>query len=121
MPKRRRRKTCAPTFAEDAARFAKHHARLDDLLLDWSKCRVNEDDAGRCWMELAQACDVAGRRDAMFAGEKINTTEGRAVLHTALRNRSNTPVIVDGEDVMPEVNAVLAAMADFCHASAAAR
>jgi glucose-6-phosphate isomerase len=53
------------------------------------------------------------RRDAMFAGEKINTTEGRAVLHTALRNRSNTPVIVDGEDVMPEVNAVLAAMADF--------
>jgi glucose-6-phosphate isomerase len=102
-------------FAEDDRRFSKHHARLDDLLLDWSKCRVNEDTLALL-EALAQACDIAGRREAMFAGEKINTTEGRAVLHTALRNRSNTPVIVDGEDVMPEINAVLAAMADFAHA-----
>ncbi|GAB4352371.1 MAG: glucose-6-phosphate isomerase [Oricola sp.] len=102
-------------FAADAERFSKHHARLDDLLLDWSKCRVNETTLALL-KELAEACDVAGRRDAMFAGERINTTENRAVLHTALRNRSNTPVIVDGKDVMPEVNAVLAAMADFCHA-----
>jgi len=50
----------------------------------------------------------------MFSGQKINFTENRAVLHTALRNRSNTPVIVDGVDVMPEVNAVLAHMKEFC-------
>ncbi|MFZ2102530.1 MAG: glucose-6-phosphate isomerase, partial [Oricola sp.] len=102
-------------FANDPDRFARHSARLDDMLLDWSKCGVDE-EALALLEDLAAACDVTGRRDAMFAGEKINTTEGRAVLHTALRNRSNTPVIVDGEDVMPEVNAVLAAMADFCHA-----
>src|SRR6202044_2288135 len=57
--------------------------------------------------------DVTGRRDAMFAGEKINGTEGRAVLHVALRNRSNRPIVVDGKDVMPEVNAVLAKMRGF--------
>ena len=101
-------------FADDPGRFAKHSASLDDLLLDWSKCRVDETTVALL-EDLAEACDVAGRRDAMFAGERINTTEDRAVLHTALRNRSNTPVTVDGEDVMPEVNAVLAAMADFCH------
>ena len=102
-------------FSADAQRFAKHSARIDDMLLDWSKCRVDE-TALALLEDLATVCDVAGRRDAMFAGEKINTTEDRAVLHTALRNRSNTPVIVDGADVMPDVNAVLAAMADFCHA-----
>lgn len=53
-------------------------------------------------------------RDAMFKGEKINFTEGRAVLHTALRNRKNTPILVDGKDVMPDVNAVLAHMKEFC-------
>ncbi len=56
---------------------------------------------------------VAEKRDAMFAGEAINITEDRAVLHTALRNRSNTPVMVDGKDVMPDVNAVLDAMGTF--------
>jgi len=117
---KRHAETEAPTdmraaFAEDAERFSTHHARLDDMLLDWSKCRVNETTLSLL-MELARACDVAGRREAMFSGEKINTTEDRAVLHTALRNRSNTPVIVNGADVMPEVNAVLAAMADFSHA-----
>ncbi|QKV19444.1 glucose-6-phosphate isomerase [Oricola thermophila] len=102
-------------FAADPGRFAKHSAQLEDMLLDWSKCGVNETTLDLL-ERLAEACDVAGRREAMFRGEKINTTEDRAVLHTALRNRSNTPVIVDGEDVMPKVNAVLAAMADFCHA-----
>lgn len=53
-------------------------------------------------------------RDAMFKGEKINFTEGRAVLHTALRNRKNTPILVDGKDVMPDVNAVLSHMKEFC-------
>ena len=101
-------------FAADPERFAKHHARLDDMLIDWSKCAVN-DDTLRLLEDLAAAADVTGRRDAMFAGDKINATEGRAVLHTALRNRSGDPVIVDGADVMPGVNAVLAAMADFAH------
>ena len=102
-------------FDTDPERFSRHSARLDDMLLDWSKCRVDE-TAIELLEDLARACDVEGRRDAMFSGEKINTTEHRAVLHTALRNRSNTPVMVDGADVMPDVNAVLAAMADFCHA-----
>ena len=99
-------------FAADPDRFGRHSARLDDLLLDWSKCRV-DDKALALLEELAGACDVAGRRDAMFAGEKINITEDRAVLHTALRNRSGTPVMVDGEDVMPAVQAVLEAMRLF--------
>lgn len=101
-------------FANDPDRFDTHSARLDDMLLDWSKCRVNGTTL-ELLEDLAIACDVEGRRDAMFAGKKINTTEDRAVLHTALRNRSNTPVTVDGKDVMGDVNAVLAAMADFCH------
>jgi len=111
--------TGAPTdmraaFARDANRFEAHSARLDDMLLDWSKCRVNGQTLDLL-ERLADTCDVDGRRAAMFAGEAINTTEGRAVLHTALRNRSGDPVMVDGADVMPAVNAVLAAMADFCH------
>ena len=64
---------------------------------------------------LAKAADVEAKRDAMFAGDIINTTEGRAVLHTALRNRANAPVMVAGRDVMPDVNGVLAAMAAFAN------
>ncbi|WP_421854483.1 glucose-6-phosphate isomerase [Oricola sp.] len=101
-------------FTDDPGRFATHHARLDDMLMDWSKCAVNAGTL-KLLQDLAAATDVAGRRDAMFAGDKINATEGRAVLHTALRNRSGEPVIVDGDDVIPGVNAVLAAMADFAH------
>jgi len=102
-------------FASDAMRFDKHSARLDDLLLDWSKCRVDSDTLNL--LEAAfNAADVGARRDAMFAGDRINTTEDRAVLHTALRNRSGAPVMVDGHDVMPDVNAVLDAMAAFCDA-----
>lgn len=99
-------------FAADAGRFDRFSARLDDLLLDYSKCAVN--DAVLSGLEaIAVAGKVAEKRDAMFAGEPINFTEGRAVLHTALRNRSNTPVLVDGKDVMPDVNGVLAAMGAF--------
>lgn len=99
-------------FVEDAQRFSGHSARFDDLLLDWSKCRVNETTLSLL-EDLAEASDVAGRREAMFAGEKINITEDRAVLHTALRNRSHQPVMLDGEDVMPGVQAVLDAMRVF--------
>jgi len=65
-------------------------------------------------LSQAKSRKVEASRDAMFSGQKINFTENRAVLHTALRNRSNTPILVDGVDIMPEVNSVLAHMKDFC-------
>ena len=99
-------------FTKDAKRFETFSAKADDLLLDFSKVAVNARTL-KLLEQLAWAADVEAKRDAMFAGAIINTTERRAVLHTALRNRSNTPVLVDGKDVMPEVNAVLAAMARF--------
>lgn len=99
-------------FAADPQRFASFSARLDDLLLDYSKTAVTPETI-ELLLALAGAADVAAKRDAMFAGEPINTTEGRAVLHTALRNQSGRPVMVDGADVMPEVNAVLERMSTF--------
>jgi len=99
-------------FAGDPQRFSRFSLRLDDLLLDWSKCQV-DGEAMRLLRELAEACGVEKRRAAMFAGEKINSTEDRAVLHVALRNRSGEPVLVDGRDVMPDVRDVLARMAAF--------
>ncbi|MGQ0485231.1 MAG: glucose-6-phosphate isomerase [Hyphomicrobiales bacterium] len=111
------RKSGAPgdlraAFARDPRRFAALTARLDDLLLDWSKCPVNTRTMALL-AGLAKAAGVAAKRDQMFAGEAINITEGRAVLHTALRNRSGRPVPVDGRDVMPDVNGVLDAIARF--------
>ncbi|MEM9630904.1 MAG: glucose-6-phosphate isomerase [Pseudomonadota bacterium] len=102
-------------FSTDPNRFDRFTARTDDLLLDYSKSRIDA-EALDLLIELAKAANVEGKRDAMFAGEKINTTENRAVLHTALRNRSGEPVFVDGKDVMPDVLSVLDAMADFSEA-----
>jgi glucose-6-phosphate isomerase len=102
-------------FAADAGRFDRFSARLDDLLLDFSKCAVT-DETLELLHELARAAKLEERRDAMFAGERINSTENRAVLHTALRNRSGTPVLVDGQDVMFDVLAVLEAMGRFAEA-----
>ncbi|MGG7518927.1 glucose-6-phosphate isomerase [Allorhizobium undicola] len=99
-------------FAADAKRFEKFTARLDDLLMDYSKCAVN-DEIMTLLEQLASAGGVAEKREAMFTGQPINFTEGRAVLHTALRNRANTPVVVDGRNVMPDVNGVLHALAGF--------
>lgn len=99
-------------FAADDKRFATFSARLDDLLLDYSKTAVTPETI-ELLVALAEAADVEAKRDAMFAGEPINTTEGRAVLHTALRNQSGNPVMVDGVDVMPEVDAVLERMSAF--------
>jgi glucose-6-phosphate isomerase len=99
-------------FAADADRFSKYSIGLGDLLLDFSKTAVNP-KIMTLLAEAAEKAGVAAKREAMFKGEKINLTEKRAVLHTALRNRANTPVIVDGADVMPDVNAVLAAMGAF--------
>ncbi|MBO9628627.1 MAG: glucose-6-phosphate isomerase [Shinella sp.] len=99
-------------FAADPERFSRYSTTLGDFLFDYSKCAVN--DAVLDALEtLATEASVEKKRDAMFAGEIINITEERAVLHTALRNRSNTPVLVDGKDVMPDVNAVLNAMGAF--------
>lgn len=99
-------------FTADSQRFEKMHLQFDDLLLDYSKHRLN-DDTLPLLMRLAREAKIEDWRDRMFSGEKINTTEDRAVLHTALRNRSNIPVMVDGKDVMPDVNAVLAQMRSF--------
>ena len=99
-------------FAQDSKRFEKYSLKFEDILLDYSK-NILSDEVKAVLIELADECGLKGAIESMFTGEKINATENRAVLHTALRNRSNTPVIVDGEDVMPEVNAVLDQMKAF--------
>lgn len=102
-------------FARDPQRFSGFSLRFEDILFDYSKNRVSERTMSLLFV-LAREAGLAGRIEAMFGGEKINTTENRAVLHTALRNRSNTSVYVDGQDVMPEVNRVLAKMRSFSEA-----
>jgi glucose-6-phosphate isomerase len=99
-------------FAADAERFTRCSRRLDDLLVDYSKHLVTEDTL-RLLRELARERGVEALRDRMFAGEKINVTEDRAVLHVALRNRSRRPIAIDGRDVMPDVNAALDHVRDF--------
>ncbi len=99
-------------FAQDPKRFDKFSLRFEDILLDFSKNRITE-ETFELLLALAEERDVAGWRERMFSGEKINITEDRAVLHVALRNRSNRPIVVDGEDVAPKVNAVLAQMRSF--------
>jgi len=99
-------------FAEDADRFQRFSLELDGVLLDYSKNRVTSETM-RLLTELARSAGVVDAIRAMFAGQRINWTEDRAVLHVALRNRSNRPMEVDGEDVMPAVRAVLRRMRDF--------
>jgi len=99
-------------FAADSGRFDRFSLRIGEILFDYSKNRITERTMGLL-MDLARQSDLGQRIEAMFNGDKINATEGRAVLHTALRNRSNTPVYVDGQDVMPEVNRVLEKMRAF--------
>ena len=99
-------------FAGDPQRFEKFSLQFKDILFDYSKNRITEQTLALL-LQLAREAGVEEKKAAMFAGEKINVTEGRAVLHVALRNRSNRPIYVDGTDVMPEVNAVLAKMRAF--------
>jgi glucose-6-phosphate isomerase len=100
-------------FAADPDRFARFSLTFeDDLLLDYAKNRVDALTM-RLLFEFARAADLEGWRERMFQGEKINHTERRAVLHVALRNRSGRPIPVDGQDVMPEVSAVLERMGRF--------
>jgi glucose-6-phosphate isomerase len=99
-------------FEKDADRFQKFSLKFEDILVDFSKNRMNDKVRGFL-IELAVECGLEEAVESMFSGHKINATENRAVLHVALRNRSNTPVLVDGEDVMPDVNDVLDQMKNF--------
>ncbi|HDR0619989.1 glucose-6-phosphate isomerase [Pasteurella multocida] len=107
--------TIQQLFAQEKDRFADYSLSFNnEVLVDFSKNNVTKETLGLL-RQLAQECALSEAVEAMFSGAKINKTEDRAVLHTALRNRSNSPVLGDGKDVMPEVNAVLAKMKDFCH------
>ena len=99
-------------FDSDPARFAKFSATFHDILLDYSKNIITEETM-TLLEQMCKEAKVLDMAKAMFSGEKINLTEKRAVLHVALRNRSNTPIIVDGVDVMPEVNDVLSKLEVF--------
>ena len=114
------RQTAAPddmraAFAADPGRFARYSLEAVNLLLDWSKCAV-DDEAMRRLVALAEATGVAAKRDAMFAGAAINTTEGRAVLHTALRGDDRKPLMLDGVNVMEDIRAQGIANAAFSEA-----
>ena len=106
--------TIADLFKQEENRFNDYSLNFENqILVDFSKNKINQETL-KLLRQLAKESALDEAINAMFTGEKINRTEDRAVLHTALRNRSNTPVYVDGKDVMPEVNAVLAKMSAFC-------
>jgi glucose-6-phosphate isomerase len=114
------RRTSAPhsmrkAFLEDPDRVSRNSARLESLFCDWSKCAVN-DETFAILFDLAQATGLTRRHEALFSGAVVNSTERRPALHVALRNRSNRPILVDGKDVMPEVNLVLSRMREFSNA-----
>ncbi len=99
-------------FEDDADRFKKFSILFGDILVDYSKNIITEETL-RLLFGLAKDIDLKPAIDAMYGGVAINKTENRAVLHVALRNRSNTPILVDGKDVMPEINKVLEQMKQF--------
>jgi len=101
------------SFKNDPKRHEKFSLTFNDILFDYSKNRIN-DNTLPLLINLAKQAGLESQINAMFSGEKINVTEHRAVLHTALRNRANTPVLVDGKDVMPQINASLEKMRGFC-------
>ena len=106
--------TIADLFKQEENRFNDYSLTFENqILVDFSKNKINQETL-KLLRQLAKESALDEAINAMFTGEKINRTENRAVLHTALRDRSNTPVYVDGKDVMPEVNAVLAKMSAFC-------
>ena len=108
-------KSLKSLFDADGQRFKKFSLRFEDILLDYSKNRI-DDETVALLIQLARECSLNEAIKAMFSGEKINATEGRPVLHVALRNRSNAPIYVDGKDVMPDVNRVLEQMKTFSEA-----
>ncbi|WGQ12585.1 glucose-6-phosphate isomerase [Pedobacter gandavensis] len=108
-------KSLKDLFTEDASRFEKFSILFEDILVDYSKNRI-DDTTMALLMQLARECKLDQAIKAMFSGEKINQTEGRQVLHIALRNQGSTPILVDGKDVMEEVNKVLEKMDKFSQA-----
>ena len=100
-------------FKKDLSRFDKFSIEFNEILFDYSKNRITE-QTKTLLIDLAKQAELDKKIKALFSGEKINTTEHRAVLHTALRNRSNQPIYVDGQDVMPDINRVLTKMRAFC-------
>jgi glucose-6-phosphate isomerase len=108
-------KSLKELFEADNQRFNKFSLQFEDILLDYSKNRIDEETVALL-IQLARECGLNKAIEAMFSGEKINVTEDRPVLHVALRNRSNKPVYVDGKDVMPDVNRVLQHMKEFSEA-----
>jgi glucose-6-phosphate isomerase len=102
-------------FKQDSQRFEKYSIKFNDILFDYSKNRI-EDKTLELLIQLAEETHLREAIEKQFTGDRINETENRAVLHTALRNRKNTPVFVDGEDVMPKVNRVLDQMQKFSQA-----
>jgi len=102
-------------FARDPQRFSKFSLRFEDITVDYSKNIITRETI-RLLLELVRACRLREAVERMFAGDPINETENRPVLHVALRNRSNTPILVNGSDVMPGVNAVLRQMEVFSEA-----
>lgn len=101
-------------FATDPGRAERYWLEVGGLKVDYSKNRIT-DETLALLMKLAREAGLPERMKQMFRGEKINTTENRAALHVALRNRTNAPILVDGEDVMPQVNHVLHRMGEFAH------
>ncbi|WP_421716556.1 glucose-6-phosphate isomerase [Arcobacter arenosus] len=99
-------------FKENPKRFEEFSVSLENMILDYSKININKDAISKLF-EVAKECKVEEKRDAMFSGEKINITENRAVLHTALRNKSDNQIFVDGKDVMPDIKEVLQNMKEF--------
>ncbi len=99
-------------FAQDEKRFEKFSTQFKTILVDYSKNRITQETLDLLF-ELAEECDLKNAIKAMFEGDSINATEGRAVLHTALRNRSDSPVKVDGVDIMPDVRSALSKMKVF--------
>ena len=99
-------------FAQDAQRFDKFSRQLPNVFFDYSKNQI-DDDTQELLLDLARECDIEQWRDRMFAGDKINITEGRAVLHSALRCQSSAPLLLDGHDVKQDVAAELAKIEKF--------
>lgn len=107
--------TMRDLFDIDTKRADKFTIKLDNLIFDYSKNRITERTMKHL-LRLARDCGVEEKRQAMFSGDKINFTENRAVLHTALRNRDNSPIFVDGKNIMPDINKVLSKMKAFSDA-----
>ncbi|MDH5476649.1 MAG: glucose-6-phosphate isomerase [Cyclobacteriaceae bacterium] len=101
-------------FKNEPSRFNDFHAQFEDILVDYSKNRITKETLGHL-LGLADEIDLKSAISSMFSGEKINATENRSVMHVALRNRSNTPMFVNGENVMPKINKVLQQMKNFCN------